>query len=206
MASGRFATCVCGMTAPSVASLVLISCVDSATVIVSATSPICSSTSRRARWPTSSVTTCENLLEAAQLDVDLIAAGIQVDDLIAAGLGRLLVRLEIGRQIGHRHRRAGHDAAARVLDDAGQRRAVDLREGAGNVQQKHGNHQQQAVRHPFHEHPPEMMIDHCALSLPAGGGTIGSRGSGGGHCRRNLACAGSSLAAIERRSPASTFR
>ena len=82
----------------------------------------------------------------------------------------------------------------------------DLRERARNVQHQHGDHHQQAVRHPFHEQSSRNVIDHCALSLPAGGGTIGSRGSGGGQCRRNLACAGSSLAAIDRRLPASTFR
>ena len=67
------------------------------------------------------------LLEAAQLDVDLVAAGDQVDHLIRAGLGRHLVRLDVGRRIGHGDRGARHHAAAAVADDVAQRRAIDLR-------------------------------------------------------------------------------
>ena len=107
--------------------------------------------------------TCENFLNPLSSASIAIAAGIQVDHLIAAGLGCLLVRFEIGRQIRDGDRRAGHDAAARVLDHSGQRRAIDLREGDWNVQQKHGNHQHQAVRHPFHELSSRNVIDHGAL-------------------------------------------
>jgi len=47
------------MTAPSVASFELSICVVSVTLTVSLKDPTSSVESMRARWPTSSVTTCE---------------------------------------------------------------------------------------------------------------------------------------------------
>jgi hypothetical protein len=96
------------------------------------------------------------LLEATQLDVDLIASRNQVHDLIRAGLGRRLVRLDVGRGVGHGDRRAGHDAAAGVADDAAQGGAIDLRRKAGHVQKEHGDQSEHAVQRPFHEHSSKI--------------------------------------------------
>src|SRR4029079_16301432 len=63
MASGRLATSICVTTPPSVASFELINCVDSVTFTVSLNDPTSSAASTRARWPTSSVTSCEVFLK-----------------------------------------------------------------------------------------------------------------------------------------------
>jgi len=99
--------------------------------------PTASSTSRRARWDFERHH-LGALLESAQLDRDLIAAGHQVDDLIRACFGGRLMRFDVRRQVRDRDRRAGDDTAARVADHAAERGAIDLRQGVRRVQQEHG--------------------------------------------------------------------
>src|SRR5262249_60243657 len=81
----------------------------------------------------------------------LVPPGYQVDDLVRAGLARHLLRREIGLDVRHGDGCARYDAAARILDNAAQRRAIDLRRRHRRSERQCGDERTRAVEQSLHE-------------------------------------------------------
>ena len=98
-------------------------------------------------------------LESGGLRLHQVLTRQHVQHQIDAVVVGLHFRDNAGGQAGDGHLRFRDDGVGRILDDAGQRGAVDLRRSRRDVQQKHGDQGEHAVQSPFHSAPPDKLGD-----------------------------------------------